>query len=197
MGIVLKKQSNTKRINVTEGWWFCLRCRYKLILANYLRHSSVLTHFNLSFVQVESIICFILCISNTLSTFPLSLYYLTYFLTPLLLFSFAMLHLPLNALLPPAVIHCENRSEPRLVCGRGQHQPLWWQPVERKCLAGSFPIRCGNWQWVHILLPQLWNHTTGKNHTGGWTKSLSRHRDKIETTITERVRNSARWAKAT
>lgn len=133
-------------------------------------------------MKLESIINFIFCISNTLSIFPLSLYFLTYFpIPPSLIFFCHASPSPqccTPSCLTPAVIYCENRSKPGLVCGCGQHQPLWRQPVERKCLAGSFPIRCGNWQWVHILLPQLWNYTPGKNHTGGWTKSLLKQKDK-------------------
>lgn len=71
-----------------------------------------------------------------------------------------------------AVVYRAYRSKPGLVCGCGQCWLVWWRPLERQCVAGAFPIRCRNWQRVHLLFSQLWDHPTGQNHTGGsaWAK---------------------------
>lgn len=66
----------------------------------------------------------------------------------------------------PAVLYGADRSKPRLVRRRGQRWPLWWGPLERKRVTGAFPIWRRNWQRVHIFLSQLWDNSTGQNHTG-------------------------------
>lgn len=81
--------------------------------------------------------------------------------------------------LSAAVVYCAYRSEPRLVCGRGQYWPVWRRPMERERVAGAFPVRCGNRQRVHFLVSQLRDHPAGQNHTGRLGSRRSKTKDRI------------------
>lgn len=83
---------------------------------------------------------------------------------------------------PPsaAIVHRADRPKPGLVRGCGQRWPVWRGPLERESDTGAFPVRCGDRQRLHLLLPQLRDDSTGQNHAG--EPRATAHPSKGETT---------------
>lgn len=117
--------------------------------------------------------CYTACLINICRLLLIILFYFQFSFLPLFL---------ILCFIPPsaAVIYGTDRPEPRLVCRRGQHWPVQRRLLERKSHTGAFPIRCWNWQRVHLLISKLWNYPTGQSHAGEPRATL--HQSKVKTT---------------
>lgn len=121
-------------------------------------------------------------ICSTLDAIPSVLLIFVDYDSPFYFIFSSLFYLLILFFIPPsaAVIYGTDRPEPRLVCRRGQCWPVWRWLLERKSDTGAFPIRCWNWQRVHLLFSQLWNYPAGQSHAGEPRETL--HQSKVKTT---------------